>query len=591
MMRNEYPRIGFVRDSFILLNGIWDFEFDDQDIGHKEKWYRERKMPMKINVPFAFQSALSGIRDPSPHDRFWYHRTFKAPLLKEKERLILHFDGVDYYCEVYLNGDRVCSHYGSATRFSVDITDYLQEDNDLVLYAFDSTKDVNFPRGKQDWEEKSHVIWYTRTSGIYKTVWMEKVHEVHLNQVFMTPLYDEENLQVIFSLTETDVVIKTEISYKNEWKKEYVTQIAEANQIEKFSLRGETENRRWDIGKPNLFDVVFRVYQNGNLVDEVKSYFGFRKIETRGNRVYLNDHPIYQKLILNQSYFPDGILTPSSAEDLKKDILLMKEYGFNGCRLHQKVEEEYFYYYADHEGFLVWCESPSSYRYSLNNPRQMINEWISIVKQYYNFPSIIVWTPLNESWGVEDIGKNEQIQAHALSLYYTIKSLDSSRLVIGNDGWEQTKTDLLTVHNYNHGVSENDEKYLVYRNTLMSRKEILRDGTGLKKLISLKDYNDTEHLPILLSEFAGVSFEHNGIEDSWGYTTCRDNDDYIANLKRIFDVLDSSPCIEGFCLTQFSDVEQETNGIVTYERKHKIQPARIREIIEGVKREYGRETV
>lgn len=590
-MRNEYPRVGFVRDSFIVLNGIWDFAFDDQNVGKKEKWYQNFvKMPLKIQVPFAFQSQLSGIQDSSPHDRIWYHRSFCAPDLSKHERLILHFDGVDYYCEVYLNGSQIFSHYGSATRFSMDITDSLQKENDLVLYVFDSTKDINFPRGKQDWEVQSHDIWYTRTSGIYKTVWMEKVHEVHLKQAFMTPLYEEEALQVIFSCSD-QAEIRTVISYRDEWKQEYVTYIEKNNQQAIFSLKGQTEGRKWDIGQPNLFDVIFRVYQQGKLTDEVKSYFGFRKIETRGQKVYLNDHPIYQKLLLNQSYFPDGILTPSSALKLKEDILLMKEYGFNGCRVHQKVEEEYLYYYADHEGFLIWCESPSTYQYSLNNPRQMLNEWISIVKQYYNFPSIIVWTPLNESWGVEGIAQKEQIQAHALSLYYTIKSLDNTRLVIGNDGWEHTKTDLLTIHNYHHGVSATDEKFVVYKHTLHDRASMLQDGTGTKRQISLNNYNDVDQLPILLSEFAGISFKNNPIKDSWGYTLCHDDEDYLNNLQRIFTVLDESNCIEGFCLTQFSDVEQETNGIVTYDRKHKVHPEKIRRIIEKVKEQYGKEIV
>lgn len=580
--RTEYPRAGFKRDSYVCLNGEWEFEFDDRDAGHKEGWQFGHAYTRRINVPFAFQARLSGIGDTTPHDRMWYRRRFDNPRPQDGKRALLNFEGVDYYCEAYVNGRLVTSHTGSATRFTADITDALREgENELTVFAYDPTAERNIPRGKQDWEEKSHEIWYTRTSGIYKTVWLEMVDAARLSECFFVGDIDAETLEIDCYTTAANVDVTADISFEGAAVASVTAHFSETAGKLTAQMPGAVKDRLWDIGRPNLFDVVLTLRRDGAVKDRVACYFGFRKIETANGRVLLNGKPLYQKLLLNQSYFPDGILTAPSAEALKQDIETMQAYGFNGCRIHQKTEDDLFYYYADRAGFLVWCESPSCYGYTRRNPERMLSEWLSIVRQFYNFPSVIVWTPLNESWGVEGIDKDGAIQAHAKSLYYAIKSLDPTRLVVGNDGWEHCKTDLITVHNYIHGVSGRDEKFQRYADTMLSRQKLLKDGTSIGKRILIGDDTDPD-TPILLSEFGGISFESASEAGSWGYTTCKDGDDYLANLKRLLKAVTASPCICGYCLTQFTDVEQETNGIVTYDRKDKVPAHLFKEIIEGL---------
>ena len=280
--------------------------------------------------------------------------------------------------------------------------------------------------------------------------------------------------------------------------------------------------------------------------------------------------------MLNQSYFIDGILTPPSIEDIEKDIDYMMEMGFNGCRVHQKTADPYFLYLCDKKGFLIWQECAACYGYNYNNPRRMMNEWIDIVKTNYNHPCIVAYTPLNESWGVEGISFNKEIQAHAMSLYYLIKSLDSTRLVNGNDGWEMCKTDIIGVHNYTHGEKDKPEVYENFKKALKTRESIVKFD-NIHRFVINPGFKD-ENQPILLTEFGGVAFKKDANGKAWGYTTCSDEKDYESELRRIYKAIEKSDCIDGICYTQLTDVEQEVNGLMTYDRRFKIDPKIIKEI-------------
>ena len=583
-MRNEYPRPDKVRKSFISLDEEWNFDFDDENVGHQQQWFSSHKFSKKINVPFCFESKLSGIGDTGYHDYVWYQKTFIKPKLNTDEVLFLNFEGVDYLCEVYINGEMKKSHYGSNGGFSVDITEYLKDgENSLVVFCFDPGKDINIPRGKQDWEESGHAIWYTRTTGIFKPVWMQVVNKKHIKNFFITPNVDTLSLSLDIETTIKVGKILIKVSDKEGAHQDFVLDVKkEKDMYQIFLDKAFVKGRLWNVFEPNLFDIEFSLLdENGRETDNVKSYFGLRKISTKDTYVYINDKKVYQKLVLNQSYFIEGILTAPSIKDLENDIKNMIAMGFNGCRIHQKTEDPYFLYLCDKYGFLIWQECASCYGYTSYNPRRLLNEWIDIVKNNYNHPCIIAYTPLNESWGVEGIPTNKAIQAHAMSLYYLIKSLDQSRLVISNDGWEQCKTDLLTIHNYSHGQENDIPKYNKYVKDLSTRKNILsKDGIG--RYIINPGFVD-EGQPVLLTEFGGVAFQKDARGKAWGYTTCQNEDDYVKELKRIYSAIAKSNCIRGICYTQLTDVEQEVNGLMTYDRKFKVDPKIIKAINDSLK--------
>ncbi len=576
-MRNEYPRPDFKGESFYSLNGQWDFDFDDSNVGLKQHWFLNHTYSKKIEVPFCFQSELSGIHDTSFHDYMWYYRTFTKPDMKEDERLLIHFEGVDYLAVVYINGLKTDRHIGSNGGFTIDATDYLKDDeNDLVVYCYDPSTDRSIPRGKQDWEEKSHAIFYTRTSGIYKSVWMEVVNEKRIASYYLTTTLDKYTLRFDVKLTTDEGSLTFVITNDND-RKEYTFNVDKKKKQYVISLPDDFVNERiWSVEHPFLFDLKMILKdKDGKTVHTISSYFGFREVGTKDGYVTVNQAPVYLKLVLNQGYYPGGLLTAKSVEDMENDIKMMKEMGFNGCRIHQKAEDPYFLYLCDKMGFYLFQECASNYGYDKDSPRRMLNEWIDIVKNNYNHPSIIGYAPLNESWGVEGIPYDKEIQSFALSLYDLIHSLDSTRLVISNDGWEQCKTDLITVHNYCHGKEGDEIAYLAFKKALKTRKNIC-NYDNIRRFILNPGYED-EGQPILLSEFGGIAFNKDtGDGKAWGYTTCNDEKDYVRELTRIYKAIEESECIVGICYTQLTDVEQEVNGLLTFDRRYKVDPKEIR---------------
>ncbi len=590
MMRNEYPRPDFVRDSFIALNGEWDFAFDDNNVGHREKWYEKGKFNKKIQVPFCFESKLSGIGDTSFHDHVWYERSFEVPELHQNERCVIHFNSIDYYSEIYINGHLVKSHTGGETRISADITDCLHgRKNKVCVYAYDPGRKEDIPRGKQYWEEKSDGIFYTRTTGIWKSVWLEIVNACHLESVFMTPDIDHGVMRAEMNVScdrgEAEITVRDggEIVDRKKVKIRSDNLIVEMDIFHQKVLESPVFHfdKLWSPDNPHLYDIEFKVYDaDGNLADTVKSYFGMRKIEAVNGRIYLNNRPFYQKLVLIQGYYPDGIMTAPEIADIENDIAVSKELGFNGARVHQKVEDPYFYYLADKMGFVLWCESASCFRFSKDVPERMVTEWIEIVKENYNHPSIITWTPLNESWGVQNISHDPFQQSLAMMLYYTVHSLDATRFVISNDGWEHCKTDLCTIHNYAHGGKDELKKQDFYAYMLKNRSNLLTIYPA-DKPIFVPGY-ENQNVPILLTEYGGIAYKE-GQTEGWGYTVSADKQEYLADYERIHRAIARSNALVGFCYTQLYDVEQEINGILTYDRKPKVEIGAIRKINDSVR--------
>ena len=327
----------------------------------------------------------------------------------------------------------------------------------------------------------------------------------------------------------------------------------------------------WTPKNPRLFDIEFFVIKDGVIVDEVKSYFALRKISIDNGILKLNNDYLYQKLLLDQGYWEESLLTAPSDEAFINDIKVAKEMGFNGVRKHQKIEDPRYLYWADQMGFLVWGEAANAYCFSREYAKNFIAEWIEMIERDYNHPCIITWNvPLNESWGVDGVKQNPDHQAHATSLYHLTKSLDQSRPVVSNDGWEHTKTDVLTVHNYSSSKSELEDRFSTIKNITSPDRS----------RTAFADNHSYENQPIIVSELGGISFVKEKAA-GWGYSYAQDENDFYEKYYNIISAMLNSPLVQGFCYTQICDVELEVNGLLTYKRKHKLNPEIIKQINEG----------
>ncbi|ANY69020.1 glycoside hydrolase family 2 [Paenibacillus sp. BIHB 4019] len=580
LLRSEYPRPQFRRKQWTSLNGTWEFEYDDEDTGEREGWEASGKsFSKRIEVPFCYQSELSGIADTAFHDIVWYRRAFAIPAEYEGKRLLLHFGAVDYEARVWVNGKLVATHEGGHTPFHADITDSLHEgENIIVVKAIDHSKDVTLPRGKQYWEEKSAGIFYTRTTGIWQSVWLEPVAPIYVSRIRLTPDIDRNELRLqafISGFKEgADISLRASIGFGDEAVAQDEIKITRGSVTRTIGIHDFNDHglgRWWTPENPNLYELKLTLLVDGKAVDVVDSYFGMRKISIEDGVVLLNNRPYTMKLVLDQGYFPAGLLTATSDDELRRDVELTKAMGFNGARKHQKIEDPRYLYWADRLGLLVWGEMANAYHFSEEYVGRVTREWLQAVERDYNHPCLVAWVPMNESWGVTNIVVDIQQQQHALAMYHMTKSLDPTRPVISNDGWELVKTDLVTIHDYEWRKDVLADRY-------SEREKALKARPG-NRWILVPGFDD-EGQPILLTEFGGISFKKSGW-DGWGYSGAQNEDDYIQRLKDVFEPAHRSPILQGFCYTQLTDVEQEINGLLTYDRQPKAPLETIRQIVEG----------
>lgn len=577
----EYPRPQMVREEWMNLNGEWEFEFDDEDKGKEEEWFLNHSYSRRIQVPFAYQSKRSGIHITDFHDIVWYKREIESKELTPGKRYLLHFQAVDYQAELWVNGSYVGIHRGGHVSFTFEITPYLKEGNNVItLRVEDDSENLELPRGKQFWKETSENIFYTRTTGIWQTVWLEPVNDIYMERIRMTPDVDRKMIRMDIQLDKkAEAFLDVEISYGGKRMVCDTVSIFKGRTVREFKLdqniNKEWEHKfyEWTPDNPVLFDVKFSLKSGEVLQDEASSYFAMRKVSVENGRFLLNNRPCYQKMLLDQGYWRDSLMTAPDDEALIKDIMLCKEMGFNGARKHQKIEEERYFYWADKLGFLVWAEFPNAYIYSERYVENMIPEWIEAMTRDYNHPCIVAWVPLNESWGVDSIMCREEEQAHASSMYYLTKSLDTTRMVISNDGWNHTHSDLLTIHDY-------DCDGEVLRGRYASLDRILNDMPTNRTLFAKGHHYEGQ--PIIVSEFGGIAYKKNA-DSGWGYANADSDEEFEEKYKEVVDSLLTSPLVQGFVYTQLCDVEQEINGLLTYDREPKLPMEKIRAINQGKK--------
>ena len=570
--RPEYPRPQFVRSEWLNLNGPWKFELDDQNVGLEESWFSRSDYADEILVPFSLESPLSGIGDRSFHPCVWYQRSFRIPESWQGRCVLLNFGAVDYRTMVWVNGIVVTTHEGGHTPFSCDISGELRPgDNILTVRAEDPPTDRYIPRGKQHWEAAPVSIFYARTTGIWQTVWLEPVMPNHLESVRITSTVDGEvSFSVKIRGTSPGLYVTLSI---RDGSRTLATATSLADGPDALLSARIATPKLWSPDRPFLYDVRIELNGEDGLLDTVDSYFGIRSVTTQDGRVLLNGAPIYLKTVLDQGYWPESNMTAPTDQAILNDIRHARELGFNGVRKHQKVEDPRFLYWADREGLLVAAEMANAYLFNEDSVARMTREWIQVVTRDYNHPCIIIWTPVNESWGVPNLADRRQ-QAHLKALYYLTKSLDDTRLVIDNDGWEHTDvTDLFAIHDYTRTGEEFERRF-----------EHVKQGLPLPlygKLYSAPGYHYNGS-PILLWEFGGIGYIMpedlaRVPENSWGYSGVEPTAEAaLARAKGLYQAIGRASQISGICYTQLYDVEQEVNGLMTYDRRMKFDPAAIR---------------
>lgn len=569
--REEYPRPDFVRQQWMNLNGTWDFYVQGQK--------------REIQVPFVCQSALSGIGERIREDQVVYERTFRIPGDWKGKEILLNFGAVDYSCRVLVNGRLAGEHRGGQTPFSFNITQLLEGGEEhLRVEVTDPLEDEKIARGKQFWKETSQFIWYTPSTGIWQSVWLEPVEKAGFQWVHFTPDIDEGTVRIDYRLRGHAASSARVVIVITRGEEQIVRSTVECSGQEqtvtldvfqKKALNGSFHftGAYWSPEEPNLYDVAMSLEEEERVWDHVRSYFGMRKIEVRGGKLYLNHRPYYQKLVLDQGYWKESLVTAPSDEAYQEDIRKAKTMGFNGCRKHEKAEDPRFLYWADRMGFLVWGAMASFWVYTPQAAAAFMREWADVIHRDYNHPCIVVWGMLNESWGVPYIGSDCRQQAFAKALYHMAHSLDSTRLVISNDGWETVDTDICAFHSYKHGEEGDMRQQELFAKSLKSAETM---GEIVEKPLFA---GDTPYCgqPIVLSEFGGISISEE--EEGWGYTSVGKNR-FLEVYRRILRAVYASDILSGFCYTQLADIEQEINGLLTESHTYKFPPEKIREIME-----------
>lgn len=556
-----YPRPQFVRKNWENLNGAWKFAFGEEVA---EDQALAGKLPRTINVPFSYETQKSGIGDKTQHETVWYSRTVKGD---KNKRTLLHIEGADYFTRVYVNGVLAGSHTGAYARFSLDITEFLRAGENILTVRCDDANSPAQVRGKQRWERENFGCWYVQTTGIWKSVWLERVGNVSLTALKITPDLTDYSVRFDFSVSKPsqDVEVRFDVFFGDKKIQTVSALAADCDNTVSVKLSSGKltyQAELWSVGNPALYDVEITVSDGGTVTDCVGSYFGLREYKAHGDKILLNSRPFYARLLLDQGYWRESGLTPPDEESLVRDIELAKKMGFNGVRKHQKVEDERFFYYADIMGFTVWCELPSNHWQSDGTASQITEEWLTIVRQNYNHPSLVTWVIFNESWGVRNIVSQRTQSNLATGLYYLTKSIDPMRPVISNDGWEHAMSDILTLHDYEQDGGKLHARY----NSML---KITEGSSENDQPLPFADGYAYRGQPIMISEFGGTAYvcdEKRG----WGYGNgVKSDGEFLARFGALVSAIDSLN-ISGFCYTQITDVEQEVNGLLYEDRTPKV---------------------
>jgi len=581
---HAYPRPQLVRPHWTSLDGIWRFCFD-----HARRFQRPMDVtgwPLQIRVPYPPESRASGIGDRGFHRACWYERDFH--LLPDGRRVLLHFGAVDYSAKVWVNDCEVASHEGGHTPFSADVTPALRDDGrqTVTVLAEDDPHDLNKPRGKQDWQLEPHSIWYPRTTGIWQSVWLEQVGRTYIEKLRWTPHLESFAIgmeAVVAGDERNDLTVEVELRNGQRLlaRDRYLVIDGEADRRIVLSDPGIDDYRNellWSPERPTLIDATIRLRSGEEVIDACTSYTALRSVNILRDRFMLNGRPYMLRMVLDQGYWPDTLLAPPDDAALRRDVELAKAMGFNGVRKHQKVEHPRYLYWADRLGLVVWGEMPSGYRFTRTAIRRLVKEWTEVIERDYSHPCVIVWVPFNESWGVPEL-TNVREHRHAVdALYHLTHTLDATRPVIGNDGWESSATDIIGIHDYEANVANIRRKY----GPRISTQELFDRRRPGGRILTLDGYPHRGQ-PIMLTEFGGIALRradalHARSADgaqTWGYSLAESPEDLARRYRELLEVVATTALFSGFCYTQFVDTFQEANGLLYADRTPKVPLERI----------------
>lgn len=590
-----YPRPQLVRAMWADLSGVWNFCFDDEDRGLTARWYLAPDFDATIRVPFPPESPASGIHDTAHHTIAWYHREFTSLDLASAgqgtvgDRVILHFGAVDYRCRVWLNGVYLGGHQGGHTPFSFDVTHALNAGRaaqSLVVRAEDDPLDISKPRGKQDWQAEPHSIWYHRTTGIWQPVWLEAVADLSIDSVSWMPDVPASCVRVVVRLSARPpqgASVRISLAYQGDELTTVVVPAAGERLEAVVQLPSQRngqayEQLLWSPETPRLLDAVVAlrpVEGSADSQDIIYSYLGLRSVDVDRGAFLLNDRPYYVRSVLSQGYWPQSHLASPSADALRAEAQLIKDLGFNGARVHQKIEDPRFLFWADKLGLLVWGETPSAFEFTPRAVNRMIAEWTEMIQRDLSHPCIVTWVPINESWGVQHIAHNPAMRHHARTLFHLTKTLDPSRPVVSNDGWEHLDSDIWSVHDY-----ESSAPVVRARYADEAAKERLFAGMGpAGRRLKLSNEPDRGQ-PVMLTEFGGIRFtDGDPTGDAWGYSEAVSAPDFLDRVRSLVEAVISSNFLAGFCYTQLTDTLQEANGLCDENRQPKVPAADIARIM------------
>jgi beta-galactosidase/beta-glucuronidase len=567
------PRPQLQRPGWISLNGRWDFAID---FGGTISDLRQVEWNSAIEVPFSPETPRSGINDTSLFRACWYRRTIEVPPAPEASTscVLLHFGAVDFKATVWANGSMVGTHEGGYTPFTCDLTTVLGDATrcEIVVKADDDPGELEKPRGKQDWMPEPHSIWYPRTTGIWQTVWLERVPKTYIDEVRWTPNLErwEIGCAVWCAGWQNETVrLRVRLTVKGELLVEdlYTMTAPEVHRRIALSDPGIDDSRNellWNPGWPQLIDAELTLEDlNGNVIDRVYSYTALRSVAVDGNRFILNGRPYLLRLVLDQGYWPETGLTAPDDAALRRDVELAKAMGFNGVRKHQKIEDPRYLYWADRLGLLVWGEMPSAYRFTNDSIQRTTREWMEAITRDYSHPCIVAWVPFNESWGVPNLPNSPAERHYVRGLFHLTKTLDPTRPVVGNDGWESVATDIIGIHDYDPDPERLGRRY--HADDVLPRLFRRERPGGRSLVLEGKRHHDQ---PLMLTEIGGITYSTQ--TNAWGYARADSSrafkDAYTTLLQKIHEL----GVFAGFCYTQFSDTYQEANGLLYADRTPKF---------------------
>lgn len=573
-LRMEYPRPQLVREDWINLNGEWEFEIDQSVSGKARRLCEAEHLDSRIQVPFCPESELSGVNFKDFMNCVWYRKAFtlsedwKKDILEKGARVLLHFGAVDYFATVYINGKEAGNHKGGYASFSIDITDQLDwnSENVITVCAEDNVRSGRQPGGKQCAVYASCGCFYTRTTGIWQTVWLEKLPADHIKAIRIYP--DVENTRVrITAQVAGSGTLDVEASYEGRRMGQTSARVDCGIVDVVVDLQ---ERHLWEPGAGRLYDLTLSFGE-----DRVNSYFGLRSVRMEGMRFLLNGKSVFQRLVLDQGFYPDGIYTAPSEEALIRDIELSMAAGFNGARLHEKAFEPRFLYHCDRLGYMVWGEH-ANWGLDVSDYAALhafLPEWMEIVERDFNHPAIVGWCPWNETWDVE--GRKQRDENLAVT-YLVTKQLDPTRPCIDTSGNYHVMTDIFDLHDYDQN-SETFGKRL---------GSFVTEGVLENQCNNRQTYGGQ---PVFISEYGGIKWDIDGGIESWGYGNGPESEEeFIRRYQGLTDAILDNEKMFGFCYTQLYDVEQEKNGLYTYDRRPKFDMEIFRKInsrraaIEGI---------